>query len=144
MDSLPGSLSRSTELSESAVRTIADAVAERTLVQHKQLLSYLNDRHREMLRIIKGDIREEGKRLQLVFDAQVSLCSTSLLLSRGACCLVHLHESNIMGLTGVHCLHVHGGDIYSTPSGLTPAPPALLLRFGFIAYMGCKVIAACR
>ena len=88
MDSLAGSLGRSTELSESAVRTIADAVAERTLAQHKQLLSYLNERHREMLRIIKGDIREEGKRLQLAFDAQVSLCSTSLLLSRGACCLL--------------------------------------------------------
>ena len=76
MDSSAGSLGRSTELSNSAVRTIADAVAERTLAQHKQLLSYLNERHREMLRIIKGDIREEGKRLQLAFDAQVSLSST--------------------------------------------------------------------
>lgn len=88
MDSSAGSLGRSTELSDSAVRTIADAVAERTLAQHKQLLSYLNDRHREMLRVIKGDIREEGKRLQLAFDAQVSLSSISLLLNKSACCLL--------------------------------------------------------
>lgn len=69
-----GSLGRSTELSDGAVRSIADAVAERTLAQHKQLLSYLNDRHRELLRTIKGDIREEGKQLQLAFDAQVLYC----------------------------------------------------------------------
>ena len=88
MGSSAGSLGRSTELSDSAVKTVADAVAERTLAQHKQLLSYLNDRHREMLRIIKGDIREEGKRLQLAFDAQVSLCFSSVLLSRGARCVL--------------------------------------------------------
>lgn len=69
----------SVDLSGAAVKTIADAVAERTLAQHKQLLSYLNERHREMLRIIKADIREEGKRLQLVFDAQVRFCSTTVL-----------------------------------------------------------------
>ena len=80
MDSSLGLLGRSTELSDGAVRSIADAVAERTLAQHKQLLSYLNDRHRELLRVIKGDIREEGKQLQLAFDAQVSLY----------CCLAEL------------------------------------------------------
>ena len=58
------------ELSEASVRRIADAVAERTLGQHKRVLSYLNEGHREMLRIIKGDIGKEGKKLQLAFDAQ--------------------------------------------------------------------------
>lgn len=78
LDSSAELLGRSAELSSAAVKTVADAVAERTLAQHKQLLSYLNERHREMLRIIKADIREEGKRLQLVFDAQVRLCYTSV------------------------------------------------------------------
>ena len=95
-----GLLSRNTELSGAAVRAIADAVAERTLVQHKQLLSYLNDRHRDMLRVIKTDIREEGKRLQLAFDAQVSLSSTPLLLGNTVrrqawcICMSLTHESH--------------------------------------------------
>ena len=46
-------------------------MAERTLAQHKRVLSYLNEGHREMLRIIKADIGKEGKKLQLAFDAQV-------------------------------------------------------------------------
>ena len=68
--------SSSTELSEASVKRIADAVAERTLGQHKRVLSYLNDGHREMLRIIKADISKEGKRLQLAVDAQVRLCTS--------------------------------------------------------------------
>ena len=69
---LPGLPSSSSELSDASVKRIADAVAERTLAQHKRVLSYLNEGHREMLRIIKADISKEGKRLQLAFDAQVS------------------------------------------------------------------------
>lgn len=69
---LPGLPISGSELSEASVKRIADAVAERTLAQHKRVLSYLNEGHREMLRIIKADISKEGKRLQLAFDAQVS------------------------------------------------------------------------
>ena len=72
VDSSAGLVGGSSELSDTSVKRIADAVAERTLAQHKRVLSYLNDGHREMLRIIKGDISKEGKRLQLAFDAQVS------------------------------------------------------------------------
>ena len=72
MDSSAGLVGGSpTELSEASVKRIADAVAERTLGQHKRVLSYLNDGHCEMLRIIKADISKEGKRLQLAVDAQV-------------------------------------------------------------------------
>ncbi|DBB06573.1 hypothetical protein WJX77_011875 [Trebouxia sp. C0004] len=67
-----GQTSSSSELSDASVKRIADAVAERTLAQHKRVLSYLNEGHREMLRIIKADIGKEGKRLQLAFDAQVN------------------------------------------------------------------------
>ncbi len=66
-----GLMGSGSELSDASIKRIADAVAERTLGQHKRVLSYLNDGHREMLRIIKGDIGKEGKRLQLAFDAQV-------------------------------------------------------------------------
>lgn len=100
VDSSAGLLGPNVDLSGAAVKAIADAVAERTLAQHKQLLSYLNERHREMLRIIKADIREEGKRLQLVFDAQVRLCpatglydSTDLLLGALSLCELQ-HESH--------------------------------------------------
>ncbi|DBA67146.1 TPA: hypothetical protein ACH3X2_001468 [Trebouxia sp. C0005] len=67
-----GQTSGGSELSDASVKRIADAVAERTLAQHKRVLSYLNEGHREMLRIIKADIGKEGKRLQLAFDAQVN------------------------------------------------------------------------
>jgi hypothetical protein len=66
-----GQTSGSSELSDASIKRIADAVAERTLAQHKRVLSYLNEGHREMLRIIKADIGKEGKKLQLAFDAQV-------------------------------------------------------------------------
>ncbi len=66
-----GQTSSGSELSDASVKRIADAVAERTLAQHKRVLSYLNEGHREMLRIIKADIGKEGKKLQLAFDAQV-------------------------------------------------------------------------
>ena len=66
-----GETSSGSELSDASVKRIADAVAERTLAQHKRVLSYLNEGHREMLRIIKADIGKEGKRLQLAIDAQV-------------------------------------------------------------------------
>ncbi len=85
-----GQTSSGSELSDASVKRIADAVAERTLAQHKRVLSYLNEGHREMLRIIKADIGKEGKRLQLAFDAQVielQLWSFMLL------CLAH-HEHN--------------------------------------------------
>ena len=111
MDSLAGSLGRSTELSDSAVRTIADAVADRTRAQHKQLLSNLNDRHREMLRVIKGDIREEGKRLQVAFDAQVSLCSTLLPLR----CM--------LPVAWCICMYMVVTSILQTPPPHTPPPP---------------------
>ena len=79
VDSSVGLLGSSSELSEASVKRIADAVAERTLGQHKRVLSYLNDGHREMLRIIKADISKEGKRLQLAVDAQVRPCTSHML-----------------------------------------------------------------
>ena len=85
-----GQTSSGSELSDASVKRIADAVADRTLAQHKRVLSFLNEGHREMLRIIKADIGKEGKRLQLAFDAQViglHLWSFMLL------CLTHYEHS---------------------------------------------------
>ena len=67
----PAESRQDAELSEASVRRIVDAVAERTLAQHKRMLSYLHDGHREMLRILKADISKEGKRLQAAIEAQV-------------------------------------------------------------------------
>ena len=60
------------DLSDASVQRIADAVAERTLAQHKRLLSIVHDGHREMLRIMKADLSKEGKRLQAAIETQVT------------------------------------------------------------------------
>lgn len=68
----PAAPGQAPELSNASVQRIADAVAERTLAQHKRLLSVVHDGHREMLRIIKSDLSKEGKRLQAAIETQVT------------------------------------------------------------------------
>lgn len=75
-------LSQQVELSDLSARRIVDAVAERTLAQHKRMLSHLHDGHREMLRIIKADISKEGKRLQAAIEAQVIHTSRCIALGQ--------------------------------------------------------------